>query len=335
MKKIYIVTGATGFVGSNLVKKLVEKGKIVYGYVRSKEKANLVLSGLSLKLFFGDIRDKNSFNNMFDDKDAEYIVMNTAAVVLLDGKKKEYLEMEDVNINGVKNVINCCLENNARLIHISSVHAITEPKNRALTSEIEIFDPDSVHGPYAKTKAAASAIIIDAIKNRNLNAIMLHPSGITGPGDYGNSHLTQMVADYLSGRIPAGMIGGYDFVDVRDVCNGIILAEEKGKPGNCYLLTNQYYTIKELLDTLYELSGYKKIKLILPMWMAQVGMPFLAMGAKLSKKRPLYTSYSLYTLRSNSNYTHEKAAKELGYKPRELKESLWDTIQFLKEMRNL
>jgi len=330
MKKIYIVTGATGFVGGNLVKKLVEKGKTVYAFVRSKEKADIVLKGLPVKLFFGDIRDKAAFCKMFDDNTAEFVVINTAAVVLIGGTRKEYREMTNVNINGVKNVIECCLEHKVRLVHVSSVHAIREPKKRALTVETENFDPKFVHGLYAKSKAQASAIVMDAIKNRGLKAIMVHPGGITGPGDYGNSHLTQMVIDYLAGKIPAGTSGGYDFVDVRDVCDGILLAEEKGSLGNCYLLTNRYYSVKQLLDYLYELSSYKKINLVLPMWVARLGLPFLVMAAKISGKRPLYTSYSLYTLRSNSNYTHEKASRELGYKPRELKESLKDTIDFVK-----
>jgi dihydroflavonol-4-reductase len=330
MKKIYIVAGATGFVGNNITRMLAERGETVYAFARSKEKVSSVFPNCNAKFFYGDIRDKSALDKMFDSKDAKYVFINAAAVVLIEGNKKMYGEMADININGVKNVIECCIENNARLLHVSSVHAITEPKKRALTTEITDFEPEKVHGPYAKTKAKASAMIMEAVKTSGLDAVMFHPSGITGPGDYGNSHLTQMVTDYLAGRIPAATGGGYDYVDVRDVCNGILLAENAEK-GSCYLLTNKFYSTREQLDILYELTNFKKIKVTLPVWAAYLGLPFLSLAAVIAKRRPLYTSYSLYTLNSNSNYSHEKATKEFGYNPRDLRESWKDTINFLEK----
>jgi dihydroflavonol-4-reductase len=332
-EEIYIVTGATGFVGSNLVPKLLKKGKTVYALARDPEKVKLALPDTAAKLFYGDVRDKNAVLAMFDKEDADYTVVHTAAVVLIGGKKKEYANMFDVNVNGVKNIVDICVEKNARLLHVSSVHAITEPKKRATTYEIEHFDPKTVKGKYAKSKAEGSAIVMDAVKNRGLKAVLVHPSGITGPNDFGNSHLTQLVIDYLAGRIPAAVKGGYDFVDVRDVCDGIISAVENFKSGERYLLTNEYYTVKQTLDYLYELTGFKKINSSLPMWLAKVGLPFLSLGAKLKKKRPLYTLYSLYTLKSNSNFSHEHATKEFNYAPRPLKESLRDTLAFLDSLK--
>ncbi len=332
MNQIYVVTGATGFVGGNLVPKLLAEGKTVHAYVRSQKKADKALKGTTAKLFFGDIRDPEAFGKVFSDGAAEYTVIHAAAVVLIGGKKKQVAEMRDVNINGMKTVIAACLKHKAKLLYVSSVHAITEPKKRAMTYEIEHFDPASVHGAYAKTKAEASALVMQAVKNDGLQAVLVHPSGITGPGDYGDSHLTQMVQDYLDGRIPAAVKGGYDFVDVRDVCDGILLALQNFKSGERYLLTNQYYTIRELMDILHEVSGGKKIKRTLPMWVAKLGLPFLAAGAKLAKKRPLYTRYSLYTMKSNGFFSHEKATAELGYSPRGLKESMQDTVAFLKTL---
>jgi dihydroflavonol-4-reductase len=330
MKTIYVVTGATGFVGGNLVPKLLVQGKTVYGYVRSKEKAGLVLKDTAAKLFFGDIRDAEAFEKVFDDPAAQYIVIHTAAVVLIGGNKKQYREMYDVNINGVKTVIAACLKHKAKLLHVSSVHAIAEPKKRATTYETRRFDPKSVHGPYAKTKAESTALVMEAVDSAGLKAVIVHPSGITGPGDYGNSHMTQMAADYLAGKIPAAVNGGYDFVDVRDVCDGIIAAIKSFRSGECYLLTNKFYTVKEFLNLLSELSGARKINMTLPMWTAKLGVPFIALAAKLTGKRPLYTSYALYTLESNGNFSHEKATRELGYRPMELKESLKGAIEFLK-----
>jgi len=332
MNKIYIITGGTGFVGNNVIKELLPSGAVIRSLVRSKEKAEKALKGIKIELITGNVRDKETVEKLFEGlENHEITFIHTASVVLIGGNRKQYKTMDDVNYNGIKNIIEACLKHKARLLYVSSVHAITEPPNRGLTVEIENFDPKTVVGKYAKSKARASALVMDAVKNQGLDAVMVHPSGITGPNDYSDTHLTQMVIDYMENRIPAAVNGGYDFVDVRDVASGIIKAAQKGKAGDCFLLSNKYYSVKELLTTLQEITGGKKIKSKLPMWLAYFSLPFLSAFFKLCGKRPLYTAYSLYTLKSNSNFSHEKAAKELGYSPRELRDSLTDTVKFIKE----
>jgi dihydroflavonol-4-reductase len=335
MEKMYIVTGGTGFVGNNVVRALVSGaagGVAVRALVRSKEKVDRVLKGLNVELVFGDIRDKDVVAKLFDGlENREIIFIHTASVVLIGGNSGEFKTMDDVNYNGVKNIIEACLVRKVRLVYVSSVHAITEPPKRRLTTEIEHFDPRTVVGKYAKSKAGASALVMDAIKNQGLDAVMVHPSGITGPNDYSDTHLTQMVINYLEKKIPAAVNGGYDFVDVRDVANGILKAAEKGKTGDRFLLTNKYYSMMEMFTMLHEITGGKKIQTKLPMWLAYFSIPFLFVYFTVCRKRPLYTAYALYTLKSNSNFSHEKASRELGYAPRDLRESLADTVTFLKE----
>ena len=332
MKKTYIVSGGTGFVGNNVVRELSQSGADVRTLVRSKEKADAALKGVNAGIFFGDVRDRDAVEKLFDGlENSEVTFIHTASSVLIGGNKKQYRAMDDINYNGAKNIIEACLKHKARLLYVSSVHAITEPPKRRLTTEIENFDPKSVTGKYAKSKAKASALVMDAIKTQGLDAVLVHPSGITGPYDYSDTHLTQMVIDYMEKRVPAAVNGGYDFVDVRDVASGIIKAAEKGKTGDRFLLTNKYYPIKEMLAILHEITGGKKIKLTLPVWLAYFSFPFISVYFKLRGKRPLYTLYSLYTLNSNSNYSHEKATRELGFSPRDLRESLIDTVKFINE----
>ena len=340
MNKIYLVTGGTGFVGNNVVRILKARGETVVAFARSEEKVKKVYKGSDIKFFYGDIRNIGDIKQIFsylektyNKKEHEYIFIHTASQVYLGSKKKRIKEMYDVNINGAKNVIEICKEHKIRLVYISSVHAITEQPKRGLITEIENFEPKRVVGKYAKTKAIASALVMSSVKNEGLDAVLVHPSGITGPNDYSDTHLRQMVEDYAKGRIPAATKGGYDFVDVRDVADGIVEACKKGKEGDCFLLTNKYYSVKEMLGILYDIGIGKKLKINLPNFIAKIGLPFLLFKAKISKQRPLYTSYSLYTLKSNSNFSHQKATSELGYKPRELKASLTDTVSFLKEQK--
>jgi len=278
------------------------------------------------------VRDRDAAAKLFEGlENREIVFIHTASVVLIGGNSRQYKTMDDVNYNGVKNVIEACLSHKVRLLYVSSVHAITEPPKKRLTTEIENFDPRSVVGRYAKSKATATALVMDAVKNQGLDAVIVHPSGITGPNDYSDSHLTQMVIDYLENKVPAAVRGGYDFVDVRDVASGILKAAEKGKKGDCFLLSNKYYSMMEMFTMLHEITGGKKIKLILPLWLAYFSLPFLSAFFTILGKRPLYTAYSLYTLTSNSNFSHEKASKELGYSPRGLRESLADTVAFINE----
>jgi len=332
MGKTYIVTGGTGFVGNNLVKTLVAGGATVRALVCSKEKVDRALKGVNVELFFGDVRDKDTIKKLFDGlENREIVFIHTASIVLIGGNSRQHKIMDDVNYNGVKNIIEACLARKTRLVYVSSVHAITEPPKRRLTTEIEQFNPRVVIGRYAKSKAGATALVMDAVKNQGLDAVIVHPSGITGPNDYSDTHLTQMVIAYMEKRVPAAVNGGYDFVDVRDVVSGIIKAEEKGKKGDCFLLTNKYYSMIEIFAMLHEITGGKKIQLKLPLWLAYFSLPFLSVYFTMCGKRPLYTAYSLYTIRSNSNYSHEKASRELGFSPRDLRESLADTVAFVNE----
>ena len=330
MKRIYIVTGANGFLGNNIVRKLVQdKESEIRALVLPNDKVNS-LEGLECKIYYGDVTKPETLEEIFKiESDAELYVIHCAAIVYI--KSKYNPKVYEVNVNGTKNVIEKVLEKNAKLVYVSSVHAITEKPNNEIMTEINYFEPDKVKGQYAKTKAEIANYVLEMVKARNLNACIVHPSEIIGPNDFGNSHLTQLIIDFATGRLKACVKGGYDFADVRDVADGIISACNKGGRGECYILSNKYIEIKELLDNISEVMNIKKIKTILPMWIAKLTAPLSEKYYAILKEAPLYTSYSLYTLQSNSNFSNQKAKKELGYKNREIKETIKDTIIWLKE----
>ena len=139
-----------------------------------------------------------------------------------------------------------------------------------------------------------------------------------------------MVQDYAEGKLPYGVKGGYDFVDVRDVAQGCISALQKGKCGNCYILSNQYYKIAEIfamIDTLLQ----RKPKRMLSIAFVRSIVPFYQLHAKRKKMRPLLTYYSLSTLSSDDHFSHQKATEYLDYHPRCMQVTIQDTLAWIKE----
>ncbi len=330
MKKIFIVTGAAGFLGNNIIRELKkDKENEIRALVLTKNNAKS-LGGLNCKIYEGDVTKIETLESIFEtSKNDKVFVIHCAAIVYI--KSKYNPNVYNVNVNGTKNVVKKVLEKNAKLIYVSSVHAIAEKPNNEVIKETKKFNPDNVIGQYAKTKAEAARFVLEMVKKKGLNACIVHPSGIIGPNDFGNSHLTQLIIDFVNKKLKACVNGGYDFVDVRNVANGIISACYKGKTGECYILSNRHVEIRELLDITSEVAGVKKIKLVIPMWLAKLTAPLSEIYYSILKQPPLYTRYSLFTLTSNSNFSNEKAKKELDYKNKDLKETIKDTVEWLKE----
>ncbi len=331
MKEIYLVTGAAGHLGSAVVRELLSLHKKVRIFILPKEKN--IPEG-DLRVYYGDVRNKESLKAFFaHEENTKVVVIHCAGIVSIASK---YVELvHEVNVGGTKNIVDLCVENQVdQLIYVSSVHAIPEKPKKQIVSEVTKFSPDDVVGLYAKTKSEATAYVLAAAKI-GLKAKVVHPSGIIGPYDYGRGHMTALVRDYYKGKLTAAINGGYDFVDVRDVAHGIILCVEKGRNGECYILSNRYITVREILDVLHNITGKKRIKTYLPLWFVKMTAPLAEAFYRILKKPPLYTAYSIYTLNTHALFTHEKANRELGYVTRDFHDTLNDTISWLKKAGRL
>ena len=328
MNKIYIITGANGFLGNNIIRKLEqEKNSEIRAFVLKGESIKS-LENLKCKIYYGDVTKKESLASVFENTEGkEVFVIHCAGIVYIKSKYNPLVY--NVNVNGTKNIVDKVLNINAKLVYISSVHAI--PESDGVITETVDFDPNRVEGLYAKTKAEAAKYVMDAVKTKNLNACIIHPSGIIGPNDYGNSHLTELVKEVASGKLFACVKGGYDFVDVRDVADGVINACNKNTKGECYILSNKYITIKELSDIICDCVERKKINIVLPIWIAKIFALFFEIYYNLKKQTPLFTKYSLYTLSSNANFSNKKAKEELNFKNRDMIDTIKDTIKWINQ----
>ncbi len=326
MKRLYLITGACGHLGSTLVRTLARRGAMVRGLILPWETPAAYPTVTYVK---GDVCDLESLRMLFvNTKGYQLYVIHTAGIVDISGRI--YQKLYEVNVKGTQHVLKLCQEYQVkRLVYVDSVHAIAAGESNRVLAEVDQFSPDTVQGGYAKTKAEATAAVLNAAQ-QGLDAVVVHPSGILGPYGASGNYLVQLVQDYLQGKLPACVRGGYDFVDVRDVADGCLRAMQRGRKGECYILSNRRYSIEEVLNMVRSIAGGKRLS-VLPLWLAKAALPVIQLQSRIRRRRPLYTSYSLYTLGSNDKFSHTKATLELGYAPRDLYCTLCDTIAWMRQ----
>lgn len=330
MSRRYIVTGTAGHLGGTILRLLRERGSETVGLLLPSERP--VVEGDNIRYVHGDVRQIDTLRPLFEGTGGgDMVVIHTAGIISISTELPTQLRA--VNVDGVKNMLRLGREYGVgRFVYTSSVHAIPELPASQTIREVERFSPALVDGGYAKTKAEASQLVMDAA-GEGFPAVIVHPSGIIGPYDHGRNHLIQLAADYIAGRLPVCVKGGYDFVDVRDVAQGCLLAAEKGRVGQCYILSGHYLSIRGLLTEVGRHCG-RKPPAIVPRFLAELASPFIEWIAKQRGTRPLYTRYALSTLATNGNFSNEKARTELGYYPRAASETISDMTQWLLQQSN-
>jgi len=326
---IYLVTGAAGHLGTNIVSQLLERGDAVRAFVLPKDPTAKYIPQ-KVEICEGDLCDADSVNRFFNIPNGiESVVIHCASMVTVNPDFNQ--KLIDINVGGAKNIIHACAEHPEckKLVYVSSTGAIPElPKGQKI-KEVYEYNPDKVVGCYSQSKALATQAVLDAARDLGLNACVILPSGILGPNDHGNSETTSVLTQIIKGEMPVGIKGSFNLCDVRDLANGCILAADKGVTGQCYILGNGVITLKELCDLLVAETGCKKIPFYLPLGMADFLAGILEKQAKKSGKRPLMTTFSVYNLARNNDFDYSKAINELGYHVRSYKETIHDEVKWL------
>lgn len=331
-QKVYIVTGACGYLGMSIIKHIHETdpNALIRGLYRSDRSFDN-LSDCGVTYVKGDVRIPETLEALFDgvDDSVDVRFIHAAGLISISGKHSS--TMFDINVGGTANIISLCKKHRVdQFVYVSSSHAIPELPPGQTISEIEKFLPELLEDPYSKSKAMASQLVLDAIQD-GLPAVIVHPTGIIGPFDYSGGYLTQFMANYLSGFLNICVKGGYDFVDVRDVASATVCATEHGKIGQCYLLSNNYASILSMMDDIRSIAGTQKVRIILPRGFVLFLEPLIGFYFKIRKQKPLLTAQSLSVLRADVRFSHDRATKDLSYNPRPMLETLHDTVQFISE----
>lgn len=322
----YLVTGATGFLGRVVAEELVRRKAQVHALVLHDDPYTDLLPK-EVRTVIGDVCDKSSLSDFFADADSRTCVIHCAGIVSVASRPGPRLYQ--VNVGGTWKVLRQCMEHDVgKMVYVSSVHAIPEkPKGYIISEDCE-FSPGLVDGDYAKSKAAATELVFDAAE-RGLNASIVFPSGIIGPGDLQGGSFTSMAKSFLSGKLPFAVRGGYDFVDVRDVANGILACSESGEPGKGYILSGCYVTIRRMLQLVGKAAKLKYRSICLPLGLARLAAPYYERRSLRERKPLFFTPYSVSVLASNGQFSHAAASERFAYQPRPIEETLGDMTAWL------
>jgi dihydroflavonol-4-reductase len=320
-----VITGATGHLGNVLVRKLAKQKMKIRAMVLPGEDISS-LEGLEIEKIEGNVCFPDSLRRAFKGADTVY---HCAGIIsIFPGQQKKLYR---VNVAGTQNVVNICIEEKVKkLVYISSIHALSEPERGITIDESRGFDPENVLGEYSRSKVLGTLEVIKGIE-RGLDAVILCPSGIIGPHDYRVSEMGKLIVDFFKGKVKAYVEGAYDFVDVRDVAEGLISACKKGKKGECYILSGQQISVKKILKYLEKMSGVRAPVVKVPHRIARVFGLFNVLYCNLLKITPLFTPFSIDVLASNSIISCRKAEGKFGYSPRPVYESLKDAVDWFKE----
>lgn len=315
------VTGANGHLGANVVRALLDAQYEVVAVVRDSSDCQS-LEGLVVELRRADVTDAHAVLEAL--RGASHVI-NLAAIISINGDRGGLVSK--TNVLGPQNVAEACLKLGARLVHVSSVHAYISDPGRAFLDETA-NRPGANAFAYDRSKYLGEEAVREKIAE-GLDAVILNPTGIIGPHDYGSSYAGDMLRQLLSSGLPALVDGGFDWVDARDVAASCVAALNRGTAGENYILSGNFATIRELAELCGQVSGKSAPRLTIPFWAAAMGLPVLNLWCRLSAAPPLYTKESLGALReANRNVSSKKAADALGHSARPLSQTLADCYQW-------
>ncbi len=317
-----LVTGGGGRLGNVLVRRLFETGHRVRVLEPGTRPESL--DGLDIDFLRGSVLDADDVARAVDGVD---VVYHLAAKIDLRPKKDP--SMIPINVEGTRNVVVACLSRGIRMIHTSSHHAVErEPLDEPLTEERPLALNEKCD--YHRSKAIGETIVLEGCK-RGLDATIVNPGSMIGPFDFEPSMIGRALIDMYFGRVPVLLELLSDYVDVRDVAEGMIAAAEKGRVGERYFLTGDVIPIMEMVTLYGELTGAKVPTRALPLWFGWVLLPIALAGSAITRRDPFITADMLRASVSNALVSHEKASRELGYTIRSLRESLTDAVAWYRQ----
>lgn len=312
-----LITGSSGHLGANLVRRLIKDGHDVRALVRRRSN-NAALDGLKVEIVYGDLRDPASFAAAV--RGCSQIHHCAALLVTTKGKEREIF---DCNVIGTRNLLRAAMDAGVSKVVVSgSLSAVGHAGDRPSDESVPFYPFEKLL-PYSHTKAGVEHECLKAAVE-GLNVVIATSCAIVGPNDFKPSRMGQTLIDFARGKLRAYVPGGFTFVAASDIVEGHMLCMEKGRSGQKYIFGTEFATVDQLMDIFEEVTGRKRPKLRLPgavmAGLAEVSS--FVMTNFFPEKPQRFTPAAVRFLRMQRKADCSKAMNELGYRPASIAQAI-------------
>lgn len=320
-----LVTGASGYIGACLVRKLLAAGHQVSALARHARNAES-LQNLDIERIDQDIRDLEGLRRSVVDYD---IVYHLAAKISITGQQKG--EVWSTNVEGTRHVAIVSQERQVkRLVYVSSIHAYQhKPFCETLDESRQMVSPHASKLPaYDRSKAVSEQVLRPFIE-QGLDVVIIQPTGVLGPYDFGTSLTNKALLMMFQKKIPALVNGGFNWVDVRDVVATLSNAAVCGYAGERYIVGGYWHSVRSLAQMVANTMQVSVPKITVPLRLAKWMAPLVMQVDKLLGREILFTRDSVSALNSNQHIDYSKASQVLNHQPRQIAQSIADLHRWL------
>ena len=320
-----LVTGASGFVGSHVARQLVTAGQSVRVLVRHG--SNLAaLAGLEVECFEGDLRDASSLERAMNGVRR---VFHVAADYRLWTPRPE--EIYETNVEGTRRLLAASQRVGVeRIVYTSTVATIAVPRHGALPNEDTHATLDEMIGHYKRSKFLAEQVVVEAAA-AGAPVVIVNPTAPVGPWDWKPTPTGRIILDFLKGKIPAYVDTGLNVAAVEDIAAGHLLAAEKGRVGERYILGGRNMTLKQILDALSGITGRPSPRVRLPHAVALAAGYADQLFSRLAGREPQIPVEGVKMSRHRMFVESDKSARELGYQRTSVEAALERAVRWYEQ----
>lgn len=321
-----LVTGATGFLGSALARELLKDGRTLKLLVR-KNSDTRNIDELDCEVAYGDLRDRDSLKSALGGCHTLY---HTAAYYSLWNQDKKLIY--DINVQGTRNILESALEMGVeKVVYTSTVGCIGLSEDGTPANENQPMNPATLCNDYKLSKYEAEQVAHELF-GQGLPVIIVNPSTPIGPRDIKPTPTGKIILDFLNRKMPAYIDTGLNLIDVADCARGHILAEEKGRPGERYILGNKNMSLKDILLALETLTGLKAPRIRLPYWVAYTaGLACEWASDNITHQPPSVPLAGVKMAKYFMYFDPSKAIRELGLPQNPVENALEQAVRWFKE----
>ncbi|MBT6294980.1 MAG: NAD-dependent epimerase/dehydratase family protein [Nitrospina sp.] len=321
-----LVTGSTGFLGSSVLRELINEGREVKALIR-KGTSKKNITGLDVEIAYGDLRDMESIRSALNGCD---ILYHVAAYYSLWDRNKQL--SHEINVKGTRNILRAAKEKDLKkIVYTSTVGCIGLNEDTTPATENTFFNKNTLSNDYKKSKYQAEQVALEFARG-GLPVVIVNPSTPVGPRDIKPTPTGKIILDFMNREMPAYIDTGLNLIDVKDCARGHILAELKGIPGDRYILGNQNMTLLEILITLEKITGLKAPRIKMPFWVAlSAGWACEMVANHLTGKPPSIPLAGVKMAKYFMYFDSSKAVNKLGLAQNPVENALRKSVDWFKE----